>query len=248
MLLRGILGMTISGLCIAMTSGQALGQVGVETDPGGGNIFKARNTGAQSADGVALYGESQPAPNWGIGVTGSGGYRGVQGFANMGGTGNRYGGLFGANSGSLYNYGVYASASGGTGSYAGYFSGNVHVTGTFTNPSDERLKRNIAALDRPLSKVMALRPATYEFDGSQMKVKGLPKGRQIGLLAGDLESVLPELVQENPVSNPEDDDKSGKASPQTFLSVNYIGLIPVLVGAIKEQQAEIEALKAALKK
>jgi hypothetical protein len=51
---------------------------------------------------------------------------------------------------------------------------------------------------------------------------------QIGFSAQDLQLVLPQLVttQEN-----------------GFLSVNYIGLIPVLVEAIKEQQATIESLQ-----
>lgn len=246
MRVRSVLGMSIIGLCVVVPSGLALGQVGVETDPGGGKIFQARNTGAQTADGIALNGESKPSPYYGIGVAGDGGYMGVRGYSTVSGTGYRYGGYFYGTGGASGNYGVYATAPTGASNYAGYFSGNVTVTGTFSNPSDERLKRNIAALDRPLSKVMALRPASYDFDGSALNVKGLPTGRQLGLLAGDVESVLPELVVENTAADPAA-DKQGKAA-QTYLSVNYIGLIPVLVGAIKEQQAQIEALKAALKK
>lgn len=236
------------GLCLAVAAGAAFGQVGVETDPAYGKIFQARNNGTTSADGIALYGENKPAPFYGIGVQGEGGYVGVRGYALMTGTGSRYAGSFVASGGASTNYGVYASASGGSSSYAGYFSGNVYVSGTFTNPSDERLKRNIAALERPLAKVLALRPATYEFDGTPLKVKGLPSGRQVGLMAGDLENVLPELVQENPVPESGSDAKDGASPQETFLSVNYIGLIPVLIGAIKEQQAQIEALKAAQKK
>ena len=159
MLLRGIQGKTVGVLMVAMASGSALGQVGVETDPAGGKIFQARNSGTTTADGIALFGENRPAPFYGIGVSGSGGYRGVAGYATMVGPGSRYGAYFSASGGTTTNYGVYSTASGGASSYAGYFSGNVLVSGTFTNPSDERLKRNIAALDRPLAKVMALRPA-----------------------------------------------------------------------------------------
>src|SRR5690606_18843251 len=195
---HGILGLKLGGLCIAMAAGLSYGQVGVETDPGYNKIFQARNSGSTSADGIALYGENKPVANWGIGVQGEGGYMGVRGFAEMSGAGGRFGGYFRASGGSSTNYGIYSSASGAS-NYAGFFSGNVMVTGVFSNPSDERLKRNVAALERPLAKVMALRPATYEFDGGPHKVKGLPTGRQVGLMAGDLESVLPELVQENPV-------------------------------------------------
>lgn len=234
-------------LSVVAASSLAFGQVGVETDPGAGKIFHARNNGSSTSDGTALYGENKPAANWGIGVTGEGGYKGVVGFATVAGAGSRYAGTFSASGGAGYNYGVYSYAWGGLGAYAGYFDGNVTVTGTFANPSDERLKRNVTALGGSLDKVLALRPASYYFDNSVLPVKGLPKGKQFGLLAGDLEAVLPELVQENPVQ-PDAADKDSKTPPETFRTVNYIGLIPVLVGAIKEQQAQIAALQAALKK
>ncbi len=55
--------------------------------------------------------------------------------------------------------------------------------------------------------------------------------KQIGFIAQELEKVLPELVAK---------DAEG------YLSINYIGLIPVLVEALKEQQTQIEALRTAL--
>jgi hypothetical protein len=54
-------------------------------------------------------------------------------------------------------------------------------------------------------------------------------------LAQDVQKVLPELVKEA-------DDKQGT------LSVNYQGLIPVLINAIKEQQKQIDELKLMLNK
>jgi endosialidase-like protein len=234
-------------ICIVAASSLASGQVGVETDPGAGKIFHARNNGSSTNDGSALFGENKPAPNWGIGVTGDGGYKGVVGYATSAGAGNRYAGYFYSTGGTSTNYGIYSYAWGGAGNYAGYFDGNVTVTGTFANPSDERLKRNVTALGGALDKVLSLRPATYYFDNSILPVKGLPKGKQFGLLAGDLEAVLPELVQENPV-HPDAESKDSKSPPETYRSVNYIGLIPVLIGAIKEQQAQIASLQAALKK
>ena len=53
--------------------------------------------------------------------------------------------------------------------------------------------------------------------------------QKIGVLAQDIQEVFPELVSE---------DKEG------MLSVNYQGLIPVLINALKEQQKEIEYLRA----
>jgi hypothetical protein len=53
------------------------------------------------------------------------------------------------------------------------------------------------------------------------------KKQKIGLLAQDIEKVFPELVVEN----------------KGIKSVNYQGLVPVLINALKEQQSEIDALK-----
>jgi Tfp pilus assembly protein PilN len=55
------------------------------------------------------------------------------------------------------------------------------------------------------------------------------KGKQkIGVLAQEIKEVFPELVSE-------DDNE--------MLAVNYQGLVPVLINALKEQQSEIDELK-----
>ena len=101
-------------------------------------------TGTGYSDPVGVYGESVPNDYYGIGGSFLGGYRGVQGqvvstggnyyrgvYGRVtGGTGWNYG-VYGTASGDGINYGVYGTAPVGTG-YAGYFSGNAHVTGTFT--------------------------------------------------------------------------------------------------------------------
>ncbi|MDC1493122.1 hypothetical protein N8376_07205, partial [Flavobacteriaceae bacterium] len=58
---------------------------------------------------------------------------------------------------------------------------------------------------------------------------------KIGLLAQEVMELFPELVVKSK-------DKQGT------LSVNYQGLIPILLNAIKEQQAEIQLIKRQLKK
>lgn len=237
----------------------ALAQTKIETNPGSGNVLYVRNSGTQAADGVGLRVESSPLPYYGFGVLAEGGYTGVRGLALKAGTGSRYGGTFMGSNGTGSNYGVNASASGGataygifasangaTGAnYAGYFAGNVYVSGTFTNPSDSRLKRDIRSLDGALDRVKSLRPTTYFFDNSKIPMKGLPQSRQIGLIAEDVKASMPELVVDVPVADT-GSAKGGTEPIQTIQSVNYIGLIPVLVGAIKEQQIQIDALKAAL--
>ena len=58
------------------------------------NVLDSRNTSTSSQDRVAVYGQSTPTDNWGIGGFFKGGYKGVKGYATMYGTGSRYGGYF----------------------------------------------------------------------------------------------------------------------------------------------------------
>jgi hypothetical protein len=124
----------------------------------------------------------------------------------------------------LYSY---ATTSG----YAGYFSGNIYCTGSYL-PSDESLKDNIQPLQNALSRVMKLDIKTYYFKPGFSELN-LPSTMQYGFTAQNIESIFPELVRLNPAK--------GKEQPFEFKVVNYIGLIPLLTGAIKEQQALLNA-------
>ncbi len=118
---------------------------------------------------------------------------------------------------------------------------NLTVYGTFTNLSDRSMKKNVTPLQGGLQKVMALNGVTYDLsiDKVAPNITGEKKTKmeedgegQIGFIAQELEQVLPELV---------------KTHEGTGLkTVNYQGVIPVLVEAIKEQQATIETLKKEL--
>ncbi|MCC7029220.1 MAG: hypothetical protein IT257_02870, partial [Chitinophagaceae bacterium] len=74
-------------------------------------VLRGQYTGVGNFDVPGVYGVSQPATNYGYGVRGLGNYMGVAGTGNTGGF-----------------TGVYGLANGAT--YAGYFSGNVTITGT----------------------------------------------------------------------------------------------------------------------
>jgi hypothetical protein len=168
------------------------------------------------------------------------------GYAWGNGSGSSYGAFLTAMSGD-YAYGVYGHASGGTESWAGYFTTNVYIGGYLDNPSDVMFKKNIQPIEGGLAKVMAMRPKTYEMKVDEFKGKvSLPPGKQYGVIAQELEEVLPELVNQvtAPAELTPDERKRGvKRDPTKFKSVNYMALIPILVQAIQEQQAEIEALK-----
>ena len=108
------------------------------------------------------------------------------------------------------------------------YDGSATLSGDLTINSDMRLKSNIISLSGALAKLL-------EIDGKTYTMKSNEKAAKIGLLAQDVQKVLPELVKES-------DDKQGT------LSVNYQGLIPVLINAIKEQQEQIDELKQLLNK
>ncbi|HOU73980.1 MAG TPA: tail fiber domain-containing protein, partial [Tenuifilum sp.] len=202
--------------------------VGVNVDPTGSKLFSYDDR-TIAVDDPAVLGEHKlNTTGWGIGVKGDGGYMGVYGVASVAGTGTRYG---------VYGYGA-----NGTTNYAGYFSGNVYVSGTFTNPSDERLKKNITPLKGSLAKLSKITGVTFEWKSNE-EIKGIvsdkesnkgiekfnfPVGTQIGVIAQDVEKVFPELVQT---------DENG------VKSVDYVKLVPVLIESIKEQQQQINNLQ-----
>jgi|GEM_PF-763828 len=123
------------------------------------------------------------------------------------------------------NYGIYVDA--GSISYAGYFNGDIHATGTSTS-SDIRYKRNVKQIINPIDKIKGIRGVTYFWDINKFKDKGFTDKKQIGVIAQEIEEILPELVRE--------DEKGYKA-------VSYDKLTAVLVEAVKEQQNKIDLLE-----
>ena len=106
-------------------------------------------------------------------------------------------------------------------------STTLQVSGTITctdinSTSDIKLKENIHSIDNPLDKVMQINGVGFRWKDT--------KEDAIGVIAQDIEEVIPELVKNN------DHTKT----------VNYNGLVGVLIEAVKEQQRQILELKAQL--
>ena len=95
----------------------------------------------------------------------------------------------------------------------------LKVAGNIVSNSDERLKSNIRDIENPLDIVKQLNGKRYTKDNEET----------IGLIAQEVEKVLPEMVH---TENTEEGIKS----------VNYQNIIAVLIEAIKEQQKQIEFL------
>lgn len=87
--------------------------------------------------------------------------------------------------------------------------------------SDRRYKENIVEIVEPVSKVNALRGVTFDW-----KSNG---AADAGVIAQEVQAVMPELISETEES----------------MTVNYNGLVGLLIAAVKELSAEVETLKAA---
>ena len=104
------------------------------------------------------------------------------------------------------------------------FDGTTTIAGDLNVNSDARLKANIISLGSTLSKLL-------QIDGKSYTMKKDESEKQkIGLLAQDIEKVFPELVSES----------------HGIKSVNYQGLVPVLINALKEQEERIKRLEELL--
>ncbi len=138
-------------------------------------------------------------------------------------------------------YAVYARVASGSGKTAGYFDGNVTVTGTFSNPSDAFLKTQVNDLSNALSIVKNLKPVSFQFK-PELEEKGFnfPQGTQFGFIAQDVEKILPQLVMDQYAPVFKEDGNATRIERFEYKSVNYLGFIPILTSAIQDQQKLIE--------
>ena len=105
--------------------------------------------------------------------------------------------------------------------------GDICYTGSIGACSDARYKTNIREMYGSLDKVTRLRGVTYKWKQSEFPELKFSDNNQVGLIAQDVQEIIPEIVSE--------DDKG-------YLNIDYAKLTSVLVGAIKEQQKQIETL------
>lgn len=104
-------------------------------------------------------------------------------------------------------------------------TGGVDITGIvtatdFNSSSDLVLKENVHEIDDPISKVIKIRGVSFDWKNNG--------NSSAGVIAQDIENVMPELVKENNGTK----------------TVNYNGLIGLLVEVAKDQQEQINNLKS----
>ena len=105
-------------------------------------------------------------------------------------------------------------------------NGNLTCSGTVTANSDVKLKKNITTIDNALDKVLNLRGVEFDYKKNDT--------HSIGVIAQEVEQVLPDLVQTDKKTNTK--------------SVAYGNLTAVLIEAIKELTSEVDELKSELNK
>lgn len=131
----------------------------------------------------------------------------------------------------------------GVGTPASGNSGELRTTGEIvTHYSDERLKQNIELIPNALEKVISLRGVTYE-PNSIAESFGYKKESLVGVLAGDVEKVLPQAVKSAPFDIMLYEDNEISRSGENYKTVQYEKLVPLLIEAIKELNNQIKELK-----
>jgi hypothetical protein len=106
--------------------------------------------------------------------------------------------------------------------------GSISVTTTATaynTSSDYRLKQNVEPMVGGLAKLAQLKPSTFEF-------KAEPDVKVDGFIAHEVQSVVPQAV-------------NGEKDGEEMQGLDMSKLVPVLVAAVQELAAKVEALETA---
>jgi hypothetical protein len=171
-------------------------------------------------------------------------------------------GVFGDNidgvgiQGQSYNtWGVVASSTNYYGlvaigkNYAAYFVGNVFSSGGYYAASDQKLKKDVQEIPGAMNLISQLHPKKYQYrkDGNYGMMK-LPEGIQYGLIAQEVEKILPDLVNDTKYDAPMDrTGAANSASPELkkseiiqYKALNYTGLIPIIIKGMQEQEQKLQ--------
>lgn len=109
-----------------------------------------------------------------------------------------------------------------------------NIIGNSSTISDIRLKNDIEKLENSLEKIKQLEGISYKRKNREND------STHFGLIAQEVEKVIPELILETQIL--------GEEEEEIYKTIRYQELIPHLVEAIKEQQTQIEKLKEEINK
>ncbi|MES1226320.1 MAG: tail fiber domain-containing protein, partial [Bacteroidota bacterium] len=221
------------------SEGYGIGLWGTVSDGNNGIGVKAEADADQVSIGVDVNSQSGNTANYGV----KSNVNPVSGATNIG----MYSYVAaGTSPGSIAVYGdIGCSCTIGIGTapdYAGYFNGEVYSTSMFSG-SDANLKHNIEPLSDPMIVLNQIEPKSYEFNQNNNESMYLPQSIHFGVIAQDLEIILPQLVKES-VHPARYDSVGNVVQPAVnFKAVNYIELIPFLVAAMKQMDSTNQSLQ-----
>ena len=133
----------------------------------------------------------------------------------------------------------------GVGTTASGTSGEIRATNNITAYySDKRLKENIQLIANPLEKISKISGVTYNSNDIAASFGYTDKTTQVGVLAQEIQEVLPMAVKHAPFDIGLEDGMEFSKSGEHYLTVQYEKIIPLLIEAIKELKSEVETLKS----
>jgi hypothetical protein len=132
----------------------------------------------------------------------------------------------------------------GVGTPASSTTGEIRASGNITGfYSDVRLKDNISNITESQQILQKLRGVYFNQNEFAEKFGYHDHSKQIGVIAQEVQEVVPEAVTIAPFDLISDASRSG----ENYLTVNYFKLIPVMVEVIKLHQREINIIKGKVK-
>jgi len=137
-----------------------------------------------------------------------------------------------------------ALPSGGTVNWSCFFVGPISAAGV-AFPSDLNLKTGIQELDGAMDLLMQFHPKSYQYRLEEYPQMGLPEGQRYGFIAQEVQEDFPQFVKQS--HQPEQVDSLGNElfPAVDFLALSTADIIPILVGAVQQQQQmQTEALAA----
>jgi len=166
---------------------------------------------------------------------------------------NNYGIQVDASGPSQYSYGIHARTSplsGTVANFAGYFQGDMHVTGVLSTTSgsvttsDQMFKTNINNLSNATTLINQLTPRTFDYDTTNFSDFNFESDNQMGLIAQEVEAVIPTIVSSH-IRPAQYDSLGNVTAPEiSYKGIEYEELIPLLIAGMQEQQVAIEATQS----
>lgn len=137
----------------------------------------------------------------------------------------------------------------GVGTAASGTAGEIRATNNITAYySDKRLKKNIQKIEFALDKVNQISGVTFQSNEEAVKYGYNDKKIQVGVIAQEIEAVLPEVVVPAPFDiGQKDDGTEYSKSGQNYKTVQYEKLVPLLIEAIKDLSSQVDDLREQIK-